>query len=108
MAFMGCTGLTSIVIPSSVTDLAWGAFSECTGVESLQFMGRVKCDLDWMVSSILMTQVSESYYEREGKLTKILVPTGLGEFYKKQMQREGVTEGEKKAQEEYLGFILEM
>ena len=34
-AFQGCTGLTSITIPNSVTSIGWGAFRDCTGLTSV-------------------------------------------------------------------------
>jgi hypothetical protein len=34
-AFFGCTGLTSITIPDSVTSIGSFAFSDCTGLESI-------------------------------------------------------------------------
>ena len=34
-AFSGCTGLTSITIPDSVTSIGWGAFNGCTGLTSI-------------------------------------------------------------------------
>ena len=33
--FMGCSGLTSLTIPSSVTSIGWSAFSGCSGLTSL-------------------------------------------------------------------------
>ncbi|MDD3041152.1 MAG: leucine-rich repeat protein [Bacteroides sp.] len=36
-AFRGCTGLTSIDIPQSVTNIGMGAFSTCTGLTSITF-----------------------------------------------------------------------
>ena len=38
-AFMDCTGLTSVVIPSSVTDIYFGAFLNCTSLASIEFQG---------------------------------------------------------------------
>ena len=34
-AFNGCTGLTSITIPNSVTSIGVGAFYECTGLTGI-------------------------------------------------------------------------
>ena len=34
-AFSGCTGLTSVTIPSSVTTIGYNAFSDCTGLTSI-------------------------------------------------------------------------
>ena len=35
LAFEGCSGLTSLTIPSSVTSIGWYAFSGCSGLTSL-------------------------------------------------------------------------
>lgn len=42
-AFSGCTGLTSISIPDSVTTLDWFAFSGCTGLTSATIGNGVTC-----------------------------------------------------------------
>ncbi len=34
-AFQGCKGLTSIIIPNSVTSIGIYAFKECTGLKSI-------------------------------------------------------------------------
>ena len=34
-AFQDCSGLTSLTIPSGVTSIGWGAFAECSGLTSL-------------------------------------------------------------------------
>ena len=44
-AFSGCTGLTSIVIPTSVTKIGREAFSGCTGLTSIVI--RDTCKLPW-------------------------------------------------------------
>ena len=42
-AFSGCTGLTSITIPDSVTTIDWFAFSGCTGLTSVTIGNGVAC-----------------------------------------------------------------
>ena len=42
-AFSGCTGLTSINIPDSVTTIDWFAFSGCTGLTSVAIGNSVTC-----------------------------------------------------------------
>ena len=37
-AFYGCTGLTSITIPNSVTSIDYSAFEDCTGLSNVRFM----------------------------------------------------------------------
>ena len=39
--FYGCSGLTSISIPSSVTSLGESCFSDCSGLETVYFKGKV-------------------------------------------------------------------
>ena len=34
-AFEGCSGLTSLIIPSSVTSIGWNAFEGCSGLTSI-------------------------------------------------------------------------
>lgn len=36
-AFYGCSGLTTITIPDSVTKIYYGAFQDCTNLESVEF-----------------------------------------------------------------------
>ena len=37
--FVGCRGLTTVTIPASVTSIGDGAFSDCTGLTELNFLG---------------------------------------------------------------------
>ena len=38
--FAGCTGLTNVTIPNSVTSIGNGAFKKCTGLTSVVVKGR--------------------------------------------------------------------
>ena len=40
-AFYGCTGLTKVVILDGVTSIGWRAFQGCTGLESVVIPGSV-------------------------------------------------------------------
>ena len=41
-AFRGCTELTSITIPDSVTSIGYNAFESCTGLTSIKFNGTIE------------------------------------------------------------------
>ena len=68
-AFSGCTGLTSVTIPNSVTSIGWYAFSGCTGLTSIEIPNSV-------------TGIEESAFSGCTGLTSIEIPnsvTGIGE-----------------------------
>ena len=49
-AFLNCTGLTSVTIPSSVETIGWYAFSGCTGLNSVEIPDSVTT-IDWFAFS---------------------------------------------------------
>ena len=48
--FSGCTSLTSINIPSSVTEIGWGAFDACSSLTSLNIPSSVRRIGEWAFS----------------------------------------------------------
>ena len=68
-AFEGCSGLTSLTIPSSVTSIGRSAFSGCSGLTSLVIPSSV-------------TSIGESVFEDCSGLTNLTIPssvTSIGE-----------------------------
>ena len=68
-AFEGCSGLTSLIIPSSVTSIGRSAFSGCSGLTSLVIPSSV-------------TSIGESVFEDCSGLTNLTIPssvTSIGE-----------------------------
>ena len=63
-AFEGCTGLTSIEIPNSVTSIGYQAFCGCTGLTSITIGNRVT------------TIGEEAFYDCPG-LTSVTVPNSV-------------------------------
>ncbi len=49
-AFLNCTGLTAVTIPSSVETIGWYAFSGCTGLTSVEIPDSVTT-IDWFAFS---------------------------------------------------------
>ena len=69
-AFRGCTGLTSITIPSSVTSIGWYAFDCCTGLTSITIGNSV-------------TSIGERAFNGCTDLTSITIPksvTSIGDY----------------------------
>ena len=63
-AFEGCTGLTSITIPDSVTKIGSGAFDGCTGLSSVVIPDSV-------------TEIGDSAFEGCTDLTSIVIPASV-------------------------------
>ena len=69
-AFYGCTGLTSITIPEGVTSIGWHAFSGCTGLTSITIPTSV-------------TSIGEGAFSGCSGLTSITIPasvTSIGRY----------------------------
>ena len=68
-AFRGCTGLTSVTIPNSVTSIGYGAFYQCSGLTSMTIPESV-------------TSIGENAFMGCSGLTSITIPnsaTSIGE-----------------------------
>ena len=74
-AFTGCTGLTRIVIPDSVNLIDDIAFEGCTSLTIADFEGAVE-------------EIGEAIFYECDHLAKILVPSGLTDYYKERLDEE--------------------
>ena len=63
-AFHGCSGLTSLTLPSSVTSIGWSAFSGCSGLTSLTLPSSV-------------TSIGDQTFEGCSGLTSLTIPSGV-------------------------------
>ena len=63
-AFSGCSGLTSLTIPSGVTSIGWSAFSGCSGLTSLTLPSSV-------------TSIGDQTFEGCSGLTSLTIPSGV-------------------------------
>ena len=66
-AFEGCSGLTSLIIPSSVTSIERSAFKDCSGLTSLIIPSSV-------------TEIGESVFEGCSGLTNLTIPSSVTEI----------------------------
>ena len=63
-AFSGCSGLTSLVIPSGVTEIDGGAFSGCSGLTSMKIPSGV-------------TEIGDYAFENCSGLTSMKIPSSV-------------------------------
>ena len=66
-AFEGCSGLTSLIIPSSVTSIGTSAFKGCSGLTSLTIPSSV-------------TEIGKSVFEGCSGLTNLTIPSSVTEI----------------------------
>lgn len=63
-AFYWCTGLTSVEIPNGVTTIGWGAFEWCTGLASVSIPSSV-------------TKIEKTAFRHCYKLTSVAIPSSV-------------------------------
>ena len=66
-AFSGCSGLTSITLPSGLTEISSSAFSGCSGLTSITLPSG-------------LTEISSSAFKSCSGLTSLTLPSGLTEI----------------------------
>ncbi len=92
-AFANCTGLTSITIPNSVTEIGGSVFSGCTGLKSITIPNSVTSIGTWTfsgctsltsvkVEATTPQTISKNVFNKCTKLTEILVPSDSVNAYK--------------------------
>ena len=74
-AFTGCTSLAHLVIPDSVNLIDDIAFEGCTSLSVVDFEGAVE-------------EIGEAIFYECDHLAKILVPSGLTDYYKERLDEE--------------------
>ena len=80
-AFNGCTGLTSVTIPSGITYLG-SAFSQCTGLTGVYISDVAAwCGMFFDVGDINPLQYAGKLYLNNSLVTNLVVPDGVTHVY---------------------------
>ena len=86
-AFYGCSGLTSLTIPSSVTEIGWHAFEDCSSLTSLTIPSSVTSIGSWAFSGCSgltnltipssVTEIGDAAFRDCSGLTSFTIPFGV-------------------------------
>ena len=77
-AFMGCTGLASIVIPSSVTSVKEGAFFQCEGLKDVHLKDlSAWCKIDFSSADANPFAYAVNLYLNGELVTELVIPDGV-------------------------------
>ncbi len=78
IAFYGCTNMTEVVIPSSVTSIV-SAFAGCTGLTKTTYLGSIEqwCQIKMSGGYYPPQYYSHNLYINGGLLTELIIPEGV-------------------------------
>ena len=82
LAFRGCSGLTSLTIPSSVTSIGSGAFEDCTGLPNLYYI--IDDEIETYLSKghpYIGVECGIEYYLNDKKITSVVIPSTITELW---------------------------
>ena len=81
-AFNGCSGLTSVTIPSSVTSIGINAFNGCSGLARTFYTGTLAewCTITFASGSSNPVNYSNNLYINNEKITTLNIPEGIQEI----------------------------
>jgi len=82
-AFRGCTGLTSITIPDSVTSIGSNAFTNCIGLTSVTIQGIIT-SANFALSSPFPGDLRAKYLNANGRPGTYTRPSGSSDTWTKQ------------------------
>ena len=76
-AFNGCSGLTSVTIPNSVTSIGYNAFEGCSGLTKVNYLGNVEkwVEFDFNYSNHNPTYYAKDLYINNELLTDVKITT---------------------------------